>query len=62
MRALQVLIVHGDRDRLVPLSNSRRLERLLPFVRLEVVPDSGHSPQEQTPERFAAIVQDFLQR
>ena len=57
---LQVLIIHGDRDRLVPLSNSRRLVKQMPYVRLEVVDQCGHSPQEEHPQRFAALVQQFL--
>lgn len=56
----QVLIVHGDGDRLVPLRNSRRLAKLLGSAQLEIVPNCGHCPQEEHPEHFAALVQRFL--
>lgn len=43
---IPVLIIHGENDALVPLSNSRRLAQALPNCRLEVIPQCGHSPQE----------------
>ena len=37
-----VLILHGDRDSLVPLSYSERAVEVLPSARLEVIPGAGH--------------------
>lgn len=56
----RVLIVHGDRDRLVPLSNSRRLAETLPGSRLVVFEGCGHCPQEEEGERFAEVVGAWL--
>lgn len=56
-----VLIVHGDRDRVVPVSNSRKLAGILPGSRLVVMKDCGHVPHEERPEEFSSIVAEFLQ-
>ena len=37
-----VLILHGDRDSLVPLSYSERAVEVLPSAQLEVIPGAGH--------------------
>ena len=57
---MQVLIIHGTKDALVPASNSRRLAALLPSAQLEVMEDTGHVPHEERPEQFLSIVQQFL--
>jgi pimeloyl-ACP methyl ester carboxylesterase len=56
----QVLIIHGEGDALVPLSNSRRLAALLPGARLEVFSQCGHVPQEELPDKFVNSVADFV--
>ena len=58
--ACQVLIVHGEDDRLVPLRNSKRLTALIPHSRLVILPECGHSPQEEMPHRLVSSVQEFL--
>lgn len=58
---LQVLIVHGCRDRLVPVSNSRRLNAVLPNSELKELPDCGHVPQEELPTQFTEIVRTYVE-
>lgn len=55
---LRVLVVHGEQDRLVPLSNSELLASFL-GAELVVLP-CGHIPHEQALEAFARAVADFL--
>ena len=50
--AAPVLLIHGDRDRLVPLEAARRLSRVRPEWTLEVLDDVGHVAQMETPTRF----------
>lgn len=57
---LQVLIVHGSRDRLVPLSNSRRLAALVPNTQLVELQDCGHTPQEELPSQFIVAVKTYM--
>ena len=56
---LQVLIIHGEKDALVPRWNSQKLAALLD-ADLEVFQDCGHMPMEEMPDRFIATVAKFL--
>jgi pimeloyl-ACP methyl ester carboxylesterase len=55
-----VLVLHGDRDRLVPVSAARAAVRANPSWSLAVMRDVGHVPQLETPRCSAAIVSDWL--
>jgi pimeloyl-ACP methyl ester carboxylesterase len=55
-----VLLVHGDRDRLVPVAAARDIARRHPGWRYVELADVGHIPQLQVPERLAADVLAWL--
>jgi len=57
---LPVLLVWGEDDRLLPVARAREAVRALPGARLEVIAGAGHTPQAERPERFNAILEDFL--
>lgn len=50
------VIVHGARDRIIPVYSSRTLYRLIPGSELVVLPASGHCPQLDDPATVARIV------
>jgi pimeloyl-ACP methyl ester carboxylesterase len=54
------LLVWGDEDRLVPLSQGKRLGRAVAGARLEVIPASGHMPFIERPQQFLRVVRPFL--
>ncbi|MFC4119817.1 alpha/beta fold hydrolase [Nonomuraea zeae] len=54
------LILHGEQDRLVPLSASRALARLHPRWKLVVLPRVGHVPQLEAPRETAAEILAWL--
>ncbi len=56
---LQVLIIHGESDALVPRWNSQKLAALL-GADLEVFPDCGHMPMEEMPDRFIKTLAKFV--
>lgn len=56
------LVITGDDDRLVPPMLSRRLARDIPNARLAVIPECGHTPQEERPEKFLEAVLPFIQK
>ena len=58
----RALVVHGELDRLVPLSCSQALVRQRPDWRLEVLDGVGHVPQIEVPERTASLVRSWLAR
>lgn len=55
-----VLVIHAERD-LLPVESTRQLvDTLGSSARLVVVPDSGHMPFWEAPERFFALIDSFL--
>jgi pimeloyl-ACP methyl ester carboxylesterase len=55
----RVLIVWGDRDRLVFHKGAERILEEVPGAKLELMPGIGHCPQVEAPDRFASILLDF---
>jgi pimeloyl-ACP methyl ester carboxylesterase len=54
------LIVHGARDRVVPVSASRKLVELRPDWELHVFPELGHVPMMEDPQAFLEVVRRWL--
>jgi pimeloyl-ACP methyl ester carboxylesterase len=57
---LPVLVVWGAQDQITPPAWGERLVRDLPHGRLERIDRCGHFPMLEAPERFTALVADFL--
>jgi pimeloyl-ACP methyl ester carboxylesterase len=55
-----VLLMHGERDRLVPVVAARAVARANPAWTLVVLPDAGHVPQLELPGQSARIILDWL--
>jgi pimeloyl-ACP methyl ester carboxylesterase len=55
-----VLLVHGARDRLVPVAAARAVARANPSWSLVVLPDIGHVPQLEAPADTAAAITGWL--
>jgi len=55
-----VLLVHGERDRLVPVAAARDAARRHPSWRYAELAGVGHVPQLQVPDRLAGIVLGWL--
>lgn len=58
----ETLVVWGAEDELAPLRTGRVLERKLPRARLEVIQEAGHTPMQETPMTFRAVLEPFLER
>jgi len=59
---IPTLIISGVDDRLIPVQESYYLKRDLQHVELKVIPQCGHSPQEECPGETAKIVLEFLEK
>jgi pimeloyl-ACP methyl ester carboxylesterase len=57
---LPVLLVHGDRDRLVPVAAARDIARRHPTWRFLELAGVGHVPQLQVPDELATAMVDWL--
>lgn len=53
------LLIHGERDPLMPIAAAQWLKQHLPQARLEVFAKTAHAPFLADPERFATLVGDF---
>ena len=51
-----VLLVWGDRDRMVYASGAERVLAAVPGARLELIEDCGHCPQIERPELIAELI------
>jgi pimeloyl-ACP methyl ester carboxylesterase len=54
------LVIWGDRDYLLPVQQAHAAVNRLPHARLSVVPDCGHLPHVEHPDRFAAVLGTWL--
>ena len=54
------LVLAGDDDPIVPLTNGRILARLIPDAQLHVIPGGGHLFVLEDPDEIAAQVSEFL--
>lgn len=54
------LVVNGEGDGLVPVRYAAELARLIPVAALATIPDAGHYPMVEQPDRFHEIVEGFL--
>ncbi|GAB4583352.1 alpha/beta fold hydrolase [Nocardia sp. IFM 10818] len=55
-----VRIVHGAKDRIIPVQAGRDLHRRLPSSELVVLPHAGHCPQLDDPVEIASLLTDFI--
>lgn len=54
------LVVHGDRDPLIPVNNGRALAARIPTARLAILPGHGHLLAWEAPDALSGMVLDFL--
>jgi 4,5:9,10-diseco-3-hydroxy-5,9,17-trioxoandrosta-1(10),2-diene-4-oate hydrolase len=59
---MAALVLWGDSDRVVPAAQAAEAARRLPRGRAVVLPDCGHVPHVEWPDRFVAEVEGFLRR
>lgn len=55
------LILWGDRDPLIPLDATMRMQRAIGGSSLEILKDVGHAPQLERPEEFARKIVGFFE-
>jgi pimeloyl-ACP methyl ester carboxylesterase len=58
--ACPVLLLHGERDRLVPVAAARAAARANPAWSLVVLPGVGHVPQLEAPQDSLGVITEWL--
>ena len=58
--AMPMAVVWGRDDKVIPVRHASNAAALAPNARVEVIPNAGHFPHKDHPERFAKILHDFI--
>ncbi|MCD4535438.1 alpha/beta fold hydrolase [Nocardioides sp. cx-169] len=58
--AMPMAVVWGRDDRVIPVRHASNAAALAPKARLEVIPNAGHFPHKDHPQRFAKTVHEFV--
>jgi 2-hydroxy-6-oxonona-2,4-dienedioate hydrolase len=54
------LVVRGEKDPVVPQAWAEKATALLPYGKLQIIPNAGHTINYSVPEKFAAAILHFL--
>jgi len=57
-----VLLLHGDRDEILPVEEARQIAESARDASFEVVEGAGHVVSVDAPDRFSEILRAFLNR
>ncbi|MDQ1509428.1 MAG: hypothetical protein QOG50_1272 [Actinomycetota bacterium] len=57
---MPTLIMWGDHDRIIPVSQGHAAHETMPGSRLEIFEGAGHFPHCEDPERFGRVLVDFM--
>ena len=60
--AAPTLVTVGRLDWVTPVSSSETIASLIPNSELVIFEKSGHSPQNEEPEKFQSVLRDFVDR
>jgi alpha-beta hydrolase superfamily lysophospholipase len=55
------LIIWGDSDPIIPVDHAHAAHSALPESRLEIFEGVGHYPHCEAPERFVAVLTEFIE-
>jgi pimeloyl-ACP methyl ester carboxylesterase len=58
--AIPTLVVWGSNDRMIPAWHALNAQRSVPHCRVELFQGAGHFPHLDDPDRFAAVLRDFI--
>jgi 3-oxoadipate enol-lactonase len=56
-----VLVTRGERDGIAPQPLSDEIADGIPYARRDVVADAGHVANADNPERFNALLREFIE-
>jgi pimeloyl-ACP methyl ester carboxylesterase len=59
-RDVPTMVVWGERDSIIPVDHGRDAHERMPHSRFEVIPGAGHFSHNDDPERFAALLSEFI--
>ena len=57
---MPMAVIWGRDDRVIPVRHASNAAALAPRARVEVIPNAGHFPHKDHPQRFARLVHEFI--
>ncbi|MFX1272953.1 MAG: alpha/beta fold hydrolase [Promethearchaeota archaeon] len=60
--SVPTLVLHGDRDEVIPLEDPLRIYRTVPNAELSIIPNADHMAASSQVDTVAPIMVDFLKR
>jgi len=57
----KIILLHGERDRIITLSQAEAFKNLRSDIRLEIIPGAGHLPHQEKPEKTARYMIEFAE-
>jgi pimeloyl-ACP methyl ester carboxylesterase len=58
--AMPMCVVWGSEDNVIPADHAALAREIAPDATVEVIPNSGHFPHKDHPQRFVKILNDFI--
>lgn len=58
--AIPTCVIWGDDDHVIPTRHAEIAEVVAPHALVEMVPNAGHFPHQDHPQRFVKILRDFV--
>jgi pimeloyl-ACP methyl ester carboxylesterase len=58
--AMPMCVIWGADDLVIPVAHASNASVLAPTARIEIIPNAGHFPHKDHPERFVKILRDFI--
>ena len=56
----KILLIWGEKDRIIPLSSTETFKALRTDIELEIIPGAGHLPQQEKPVETARLIEKFV--
>ncbi len=54
------MLMWGEHDRMIPIRHGQRAHEMMPHSRFEVLTGAGHFSHNDDPERFVALLREFI--
>jgi len=58
--AMPMCVIWGTEDAVIPVSHARLASEIAPEATVEMIPNAGHFPHKDHPQRFVKILNDFI--
>ena len=59
-QVMPMAVFWGADDQVIPVSHASHAARLAPDARVEVIPNAGHFPHKDHPQRFVKLLHEFI--